>query len=160
MKSIINRPHHSPWIITLYTGMFILALLATLTINILGAMILAAIITIIMFIHLIAIVYTKYHITPTGIIFYSLYGKKTIPFKTIKSMKRVRHREMHGLLRYFGSSCHAGYHWHAHHKHVFMTITNYRELILIKTKSRFDYLLSPSEPNDFIKEINKRKKKS
>jgi len=157
MNDEVNKPEIAPWLIAIYAGPLLLTLLIFFFNDFLIANLLALLIAIVMVVHLIFIFKTRYHLIGNLLYFRSLYGSKTINLKEVKRIDRVKYKEMVPLIRYFGSSMYAGYHWHPEHKKVFMCIVNTKDLILIDTKER-QYLISPSNPEEFIKKINKRKK--
>lgn len=81
-------------------------------------------------------------------------GGKTIPLRTVKSVERTL---IPFGIKLFGASFHGGYYHVPGMGRAFLTITNFKDGLLIKA-SHGNYVITPSNPLDFKKDIESRKK--
>ena len=81
-------------------------------------------------------------------------GNKRIPLETIESVQRTL---IPFGFRLFGASFHGGHYYIPSIGRAFIAITNFRDGILIKAANG-NYLITPSNPDDFIAKINMRTK--
>ncbi len=81
-------------------------------------------------------------------------GGKTIPLETVKSVEKTL---IPFGIKLFGASFHGGYYYVPGTGRAFLTITNFKDGLLIKT-SHGNYLITPSEPLDIKEAMENRKK--
>ena len=81
-------------------------------------------------------------------------GDKTVPLKTVKSVEKTL---IPFGIRLFGASFHGGYYHVPGMGRAFLSITNFKDGLLIKT-DHGTYLITPSDPLDFKETIESRKR--
>lgn len=81
-------------------------------------------------------------------------GGRTIPLKTVESIEKTL---MPFGVKLFGASFHGGYYYVPGMGRAFLTITNFRDALLIKT-SHGNYIITPSNPLDFKKAMESSKR--
>jgi len=79
-------------------------------------------------------------------------GSKRITFETIASVERTL---IPFCFRLFGASFYGGHYYIPRLGRAFMVVTNFRDGVLIRAKSGH-YIITPSNPDDFIESIKTR----
>jgi hypothetical protein len=165
---IINKPEVSGAITLLYKGL--LLFIVTLTVlfsyaafftpmgNVgIGAAIISAFAGMIILLVLVSINRTTYILTKEELIIKAtrlIGGGKTIPLKTVKSIEKTT---ITFGIKLFGASFHGGYYYVPGMGRAFLTITNFKDGLLIKT-SHENYLITPCDPLKFKESMERRKK--
>ena len=106
---------------------------------------------------LVSINRTRYILTKEELIIKTtrlIGGGKTIPLKTVKSIEKTL---IPFGIKLFGASFHGGYYYVPGMGRAFLTITNFKDGLLIKT-SHENYLITPSEPLKFKESMESRKR--
>ena len=106
---------------------------------------------------LVSINRTRYILTKEELIIKAtrlIGGGKTIPLRTVESVEKTL---IPFGIKLFGASFHGGYYYVPSMGRAFLTITNFKDGLLIKT-SHENYLITPSEPLKFKESMESRKK--
>ena len=165
--SVINKPEVSKttalvyWILVLFiltiTVFFFYAAFFTPMGVIFGivASIVSAFVGVIMLMILVSLYRTRYILTDDELIIKTtilIGGSKTIPLKSVKSVEKIL---IPFGIRLFGASFHGGYYHIPGLGRTFLTMTNFRDGLIIKTDRR-NYVITPSKPLDFKEAIESR----
>lgn len=121
------------------------------------ASIVSAFVGVVMLLILASLYRTRYILTKEEFIIRTtklIGGDKTVPLKTVKSVEKTL---IPFGLKLFGASFHGGYYHIPSMGRAFLSITNFRDGLLIKT-GRENYLTTPSNPLGFKEIIDGRKK--
>jgi hypothetical protein len=166
--SIINKPEVSKTIALAYEVLVIFIAAVTVfflyaafftPLGIIGgiiASIVSASVTVIMILILASLYRTRYLLTNEELIIKTtrlIGGDKTIPLRNVKSIEKTR---IPFGIRLFGASFHGGHYHIPSLGRAFLSITNFKDGLLIKT-SNGNYLITPSKPLDFKEAIESRK---
>ena len=122
-----------------------------------GAAIISAFAGMIILLVLVSINRTTYILTKEELIIKAtrlIGGGKTIPLRTVESVEKTL---IPFGIKLFGASFHGGYYYVPSMGRAFLTITNFKDGLLIKT-SHENYLITPSEPLKFKESMESRKK--
>jgi hypothetical protein len=166
--SIINKPEVSRTIALAYeilvifiaavTVFFLYAAFFT-PLGIIGgiiASIVSASVAVVMLLIYASLYRTRYLLTNEGLIIKTtklIGGDKTIPLKNVKSIEKTM---IPFGIRLLGASFHGGYYHIPSLGGAFLSITNFKDGLLIKTVNG-NYLITPSKPLDFKEAIESRK---
>ncbi len=99
---------------------------------------------------------TRYILTDEDLIIKTtilIGGSKTIPLRTVRSVEKIL---MPFGIKLFGASFHGGYYHIPGLGRAFLTITNFKDGLLIKTDRR-NYVITPGIPLGFKEAIEDRK---
>ena len=121
------------------------------------ASIVSAFVGVVMLLILVSLYRTRYILTNKELIIKTtklIGGGKTIPLKTVKSVDKTL---IPFGIKLFGASFHGGYYHVPSMGRAFLSITNFKDGLLIKT-SHGNYVITPNNPPDFKKAIESRKK--
>lgn len=166
--SVINKPDVSRAIALSYgalvvfiaavTVFFFYAAFFTPMGNIgIAATIVSAFVGIIILLILASLYRTRYILTNEELIINTtklIGGGKIIPLKAVKSIEKTL---MPFGVKLFGASFHGGHYYVPGVGRAFLTITNYRDALLIKT-SHGNYVITPSKPLDFKEAVESSKR--
>jgi hypothetical protein len=160
--SVVNRPEVSKGLARFYLATTILlAALGLLFVylylqmpQIAGIIGLAVIIAVeIILVSLVASIYrTTYTLTPKELVIKAsifIGGTKRVPLETIESAERTL---IPFGIRLFGASGYGGYIYFPNIGRAFVTITNFKDGVLIKTQ-RGIYLITPRNPESFTESL-------
>ena len=165
--SVINKPEVSRAIALSYKALaFFIAAVTVFfffaafftpmgTIGIAAAVVSAFVGTIILLI-LASIYRTRYILTNEELIIKTtklIGGDKTISLKTVKSIEKTL---IPFGIKLFGASFHGGYYYVPGIGRAFLTITNFKDGLLVKT-NHGNYVITPSNPLDFKETIESKK---
>ena len=117
----------------------------------------SAFVAIIMLLLMLSLYQTRYILTDEELIIKTsvlIGGSKNVPLRTVQSVEETL---IPFGIRLFGASFHGGYYYVPGLGKAFLTITNFRDGLLIKTDSR-NFVITPSKPLDFKEAIQSRMK--
>ena len=100
---------------------------------------------------------TRYVLTDTELVIEAsrlIGGKKRIPLETIQSMQRTL---IPFGIKLVGASFHGGHYYIPSIGRAFIAITNFKDGVLIKATNG-NYVITPSNPDELIENIKKRKR--
>lgn len=115
-------------------------------------------VALIMLLILVSLYRTRYILTGEELIIKTtilIGGSKTIPLKTVRSVEKIL---MPFGIKLFGASFHGGYYHIPGFGRAFLTITNFKDGLLIKTDRR-NFVITPSNPLEFQVAIQYRRGK-
>jgi len=161
---VVNRPRVSKFIAGLYIGLvvFIAALIVFFTyasfftpMGILGltAVVVLIFVEVIILLILISIYRTKYILTDKELLIKTsrlIGGSKSVSLRDIVHVEKTL---IPFGIRLFGASFHGGYYQIPGLGRAFMTITNFNDGVLIKTKHG-NYIITPENPENFREAIS------
>jgi len=122
-----------------------------------AAAIVSALIGVIILLIFVSLYRTRYILTDEKLIIKTtklIGGSKTIPLGTVKSVEKIL---IPFGIRLFGASFHGGYYHIPSLGRAFLTITNFRDGLLIKTDKN-NYVITPSNPIGFKEAMESSKK--
>ncbi len=166
--NVINKPDVSRAIALMYgvlivfiaavTVFFLYAAFFT-PMGILGivASIVSAFVGVVMLLILASLYRTRYILTNEKLIIRTtklIGGEKAVPLKAVKSIEKTL---IPFGVKLFGASFHGGYYHVPSVGRAFLSITNFKDGLLIKT-DHGNYLITPNNPLDFKETIESRKK--
>ncbi len=108
----------------------------------------SAFVGLIMLLILMSLYRTRYILTDEELVIKTTFligGNKTIPLTTVKSVEKIL---MPFGIRLFGASFHGGYYYIPKLGKTFLTITNFKDGLLVKTEQK-NYVITPSKPLEF-----------
>lgn len=166
--NIINKPDVSRAIALMYEVLVVFIAAVTVfffyaafftPMGIIGivASIVSAVVGVIMLLILASLYRTRYILTNEELIITTtklIGGGKTIPLETVKHIEKIL---IPFGVKLFGASFHGGYYHVPGMGRAFLTITNFKDGLLIKT-SHGNYVITPNNPLDFKQAIENRKK--
>lgn len=166
--SVINKPDVSRAITSTYAvlAVFIAAVTVFLLyaafftpMGIVGivASTVLAFVEVVMLLILASLYRTRYILTNEELIIKTtklIGGGKTIPLETVKSIEKTL---IPFGVKLFGASFHGGYYHIPGLGRAFLSITNFKDGLLIKTDQR-NYVITPDNPLDFKEAIESRKR--
>lgn len=161
MMGLVNKPHISKFIAGLYLAIvlfiageasFLMYVLPQSPLKFVVAAVLVAIELVM--IHLLISIYgTRYILTDSELIIKTtrlIGGPKRIRLEDITNAERTL---VPFGVRLFGASLYGGYHYIPGLGRAFITMTNFNDAVLLRTKHE-NYVITPRDPEKFIKVIN------
>lgn len=166
--SIVNKPSVSKAIALMYEALVIFIAAVTVfffyaafftPMGIVGivASIVSAFVGVVMLLILASLYRTRYILTNKELIIKTtklIGGGKTVPLETVKSVEKIL---IPFGVKLFGASFHGGYYYVPGMGRAFLSITNFKDGLLIKT-GHGNYVITPNNPLDFKEVIESRKK--